>query len=542
MKTHFSIIIILLVISCVRNKDTEPPFQSNKVLSDIDTELTDWYMASPKDSLVGIAMDSATYYISKLPQKPTEIIVALIDAPVDIYHEELIDMVYTNPNEIPDNNIDDDNNGYIDDIHGWNYLGSRNGKTISVGNFQPARILRGFMKKYNVSKVSDLLGKQTKDSMLISVLLNNMKQGIQDAEKTIAWATELRNDYYKAIEDFPGAFENPDFIESLPQQVSNTSELQNSIDFIKMATRYRITIQDINNLIDIAYSEKLLSNSLTYDPYLEIDDSPDVLTYNGYGNNKVWENSGKSMHGTQTSGLIVAKRNNGIGIKGISNNIKLMPLSIMPIGAPRDKDFINAVQYAVDNGARIINYSISTYHLEHQESYFKAVEYAHKNNVLFVTSAGNENLDLDIKENVTYPSGYSLDAGERLNTFISVGAANKVANESLKWSRSCYGKNNVDIFAPGAEMITTNPTEGKYFSLNGTSLSASVTSGVAAMVLSYYPDLTAAEIKNILLSTATTYDTPVKVNDTLVRFNELSRCGGVINAFEALKMAKNMSD
>ncbi len=219
-----------------------------------------------------------------------------------------------------------------------------------------------------------------------------------------------------------------------------------------------------------------------------------------------------------------------------------MPLSIMPIGAPRDKDFINAVQYAVDNGARIINYSISTYHLEHKESYFKAVEYAHKNNVLFVTSAGNENLDLDIKENVNYPNGYSLDSGERLNTFISVGAANKVANESLKWSRSCYGKNNVDIFAPGAEMITTNPTEGKYFSLNGTSLSASVTSGVAAMVLSYYPDLTAAEIKNILLSTATIYDTPVKVNDTLVRFNELSRCGGVINAFEALKMAKNMSD
>ncbi len=289
MKAHFPIIIILLVVSCARNNEAKQAFQNNKTLSDVDTELTDWYMASPKDSLVGIAMDSATYYISKLPQKPTEIIVALIDAPVDIYHEELIDMVYTNPNEIPNNNIDDDNNGYIDDIHGWNYLGSRNGKTISVGNFQPVRILRGLMKKYNVSKVSDLIGKQTKDSMLISVLLNNMKQGIQNAEKTIAWATELRNNYYKAIEDFPGAFENPDFIESLPQQVSNTSELQNSIDFIKMATRYKITIQDINNLIDIAYSEKLLSNSLTYDPYLEIDDSPDVLAYNGYGNNKVWE-------------------------------------------------------------------------------------------------------------------------------------------------------------------------------------------------------------------------------------------------------------
>lgn len=535
---YFSSIICL--IQC--NSKTEGGQIKNIGLTTmLDNEYINWYHRTPNDSMAGIAMDKAYEYVSN--QKPKKkIIVALIDSQLDIYHEELRGAIYINPDEIPGNNLDDDNNGYIDDINGWNYLGTTKGGSIEVGNFQTTRIIRALQRKYGILDLKSFSIEDNNDSALLQSAIEDSKYGIERAQRFIDWAKNLKNLYFEAQERYSYVFVDKSYTLNILDSVVPKDEQEKKVlDNIRYLNKNNLSLEDINSLIEDAYARKYICYNLAYNPYAAIDSIPETLSYTGYGHGRVADNPIRKKHATQVAGPMMAKRGNLMGIKGVSNNIQLMVLAVIPYGASRDKDFINAVHYAVDNGARIINYSAGDFYLEHEKEFYEAIEYAHKNGVLFVASAGNSNKDIDDPFYYYHPTGNSFSNSTRFNTFIKVGGINPEIGTKLKTKASNYGKKNVDIFAPGAYIKTTNATQSKYIVLGGTSIASSITSGVAAFILSYYPELSAAQIKDILLSSSTKYDKAVIIKDsTVINFKELSRSGGVINAYNAIRMAEEV--
>jgi subtilisin family serine protease len=242
------------------------------------------------------------------------------------------------------------------------------------------------------------------------------------------------------------------------------------------------------------------------------------------------------------SGIIAANRENNIGIKGILQNVKIMPLNISYSGDENDKDIAMAIYYAVDNGAKVINMSFGKEFSLHKEWVFEAFKYAEKHNVLLIHCSGNNSFNVD--ENSYYPSDVTYDGStEVCGNFINVGSISSRLDSTFVSAFSNYGKQNVDLFAPGEEIYTT--TSGNaYMSDSGTSLAGPMVSGTAALIWSYYPKLTVQELKQIILESGTAYDIEVIVSgtkDKKVPFSELSKSGKVLNVYNAMQMAEKMS-
>jgi cell wall-associated protease len=247
-------------------------------------------------------------------------------------------------------------------------------------------------------------------------------------------------------------------------------------------------------------------------------------------------------HATQVSGLIAGNRKNDIGIKGFSDAIKIMPVVMVAAGgSEHDKDVALAIRYAVDNGARVINMSFGKTLSLHEDWVIDAIKYAEKKDVLLIGGAGNDAESIDIVSN--YPLDYNEDTGKEFcSNFISVGATTSIPNENFLASFTDYGKKNVDIFAPGQDLYTTDATRG-YVRNRGTSLACAITSGTAALIRSYYPKLTAPQVKQIILDSGVSYDIEVIVpgtKDKKVKFSELSKSGKVVNVYNAMVMASRI--
>lgn len=217
-----------------------------------------------------------------------------------------------------------------------------------------------------------------------------------------------------------------------------------------------------------------------------------------------------------------------------------MPLSISAFGDEHDKDISLAIRYAVDNGAKVINMSFGKEFSLYKEWVFDAIKYADKNNVLIVSSAGNDGRNLNTSE--VYPNDSDINQNEVADNFLLVGASNYNINSKMVPRFSNYGSNNVDVFAPGRKTYSTSAKKEKYETVaGGTSTSSAITSGVAALLRSHYPNLTASQIKHILMDSGVKYTFPVKIRDTLLPFNKLSKSGKIINAYNALIMADSIS-
>ncbi len=539
MRNFLFPIFLALVLSCTKSqKDDSPNIPSNFAN---DLEFTEWYHNSPTDSTSGIDLERANTLISdSLEQK--EIIVAIIDGVVDIGHQELKNSIYINPLEIENNGIDDDNNGYIDDIHGWNFFGNKDGNYVDYGTFSYIQVLKEIKEKYELKDLDSSLIPNKDDRELFNLVLDEKTGGIDYGQTVIDWAINHRDNYYEAHQLFNFLFLNKNYsLKDLDTIKPSNENDQKVLSTLKYFKRYGVTIDRINQMIADAYARKYIINNEDYDPYKYIDSFPKNPDFRNYGNPYIGVYPNKYGHGTQVAGVISATRNNGIGIKGVSNKIKLMILETIPTYSERPKDFYNAVKYAVDNGAKIINYSSSKYLFADSLLYNKAVEYASNNNVLFVTSAGNNGLNNDLAENLTYPHGKSIDGRSKLN-FLMVGASTKNINIDLKASFSNYGKNSVDIFAPGMDIKTTDVYENQYINIGGSSLSSALVTGVAAIIWSCYPNLKASQVKEIILLSGKTYDIDINTNEGKKKFTEISRSGAVINAYEALLLAKKYSE
>lgn len=481
------------------------------------------------DTIPGMSIDKAYTFLKG--KKGIEVIVGVVDSGTDLKHEDLIAVAWINKNEIPNNGKDDDNNGYVDDINGWNFLGP-----IYKENAEVERILKNpkLVDEATYKIIKNAQDKKTTEASANKFRFNQMLQAVQFADKTIV-------DYLKK-KDY-----TKDDVEKIK---SEEMAVMQSVNIAKQIFGFGLSsmkdgIAEIKREIKIV-EETINENNLKTDYRKALGDNAQDFSTKFYGDNKTSPTTKEEAHGTHVSGIIGAVRNNGIGMNGITNNIRIMAVRTVPDGDEYDKDVALAIRYAVDNGAKIINASFGKSYSPNSQWVYDAIKYAAEKDVLIVHAAGNDGKNIDVESN--FPNDSKQPNIEISDNYISIGAISSNYNENLPADFSNYGKTNVDIFAPGVQIYSTIP-ENEYEYFNGTSMAAPSTAGVAALIRSYYPKLSAKQVKHIIMNSGTKIDLEVikpgsfseeNPKGLKVPFSELSVTGRIVNAYNALKMADKM--
>ncbi|MBN2274288.1 MAG: S8 family serine peptidase [Bacteroidales bacterium] len=537
---HFSRISFIFFSSAVF---AGGPFAS---LDSLDTKQINWYNLDPvNDNVQGASVDKAYNEIIQNLAPRKKVVVAIIDGGVDIYHAELEGKIWTNQDEIPGNGTDDDQNGYVDDYHGWNFLGNRDGENIHFENYEYVRIYKQYDSLYKDIKTINELPEAER---------NTYRYYIASREKYRRERTKYETEKYY-IEFFESAWDDAvrtvkvylDKDTLVPADLvhinTNIDSVRKSVEFLSYVYQNGLTPESIkeykqNNSNNL---NKKLNPDVNYRAILS--DDPTDIGDTDYGNNDVKGPS--SEHGTFVSGIIAASRDNGTGINGIAENTEIMILRAVPDGDEYDKDIALAILYAVDNGADIINMSFGKGFSPQKKFVDEALQYAGEKNVLVIHSAGNDANDID--ETMQYPTKAFSD-GTMASNYITVGATTGIPDEFFVADFSNFGRKNVDVFAPGVDIVSLYP-EDKYNLASGTSFSGPVVSGVAALVWSYYPELQASEIKDIILQSAARFE-KLKVyypadegkRNKKTKFRRLSQTGGIVNAYNAMKLAEKVAE
>lgn len=506
-----------------------------------------WFNLDPsKDKVNGVSTER-TYEELLKGKKSTTIIVGVLDSGVDYFHEDLKDVMWTNPGEIAGNGIDDDKNGYVDDIHGWNFIGGKDGKNVERDNLELTRLYRFYKPKYEGKQESDFKSKQEKQECKLFQQLKND----YEKEKGEYSAT------YNQIKFIKEAFDT--MLKELKEQgvekvdaeaVKNYEPKDQKGKQAKFFASQMLgrapgaSMDDVMENIEEGYDQ--YDNMVNY--ALNLDFDPRLIIGDDYNNSneRIYGNGDCkgpfSFHGTHVAGIIAASRKNGVGMDGIADNVKIMSVRCVPNGDERDKDVANAIRYAVDNGATILNMSFGKKYSWDKKVVDEAVKYAESKGVLLIHAAGNDALNID--EVTHFPCKKFENSKKEAGNFIDVSALNWEQGERLAAPFSNYGKRTSDIFSPGVDIYSTAP-EGKYKDASGTSMAAPVVAGVAAVLKSYYPELTAKQIKKILVNSSRKEFKDSKVikpgtKDELIEFEELTKTAGVVNLYEAVKMAQGM--
>ena len=516
------------------------------------TDIKNWYQRDPqKDTFYGISLNK-TYNLLK-GKKSTPIIVAVIDSGIDTTHEDLKKILWTNTGEIPGNGKDDDGNGYVDDIHGWNFLGNKDGSNLKKDIDEKTRVYYRFKEKFDGREIDttqltvdekwqyrewqkaaqqmNVDPDEKMQVMMLGVLAKSLKKNDAIIRTEIGKETYTRDELEKfEPQTQKGKQAKMGFITCL--KMLNVEEDQTNQDLIHELDEYvsgKKTSIDAKEIAPPDYRAQTVK-----DNYYEITDK-------FYGNNDVM--GPDPMHGTHVSGIIAAQRGNDVGIDGIADNVKIMMIRAVPDGDEYDKDVALAIVYAVDNGAKIINMSFGKSFSPEKKWVDEAIRYAESKDVLLVHAAGNESHNVDQVDN--FPNPNLITFNTKATNFITVGASGdpRVAAGKLVADFSNYGKATVDVFAPGVKIYSTLPGGDKYGYLNGTSFSSPIVAGIATLIRSYYPNLTAEQVKFAIDKSAET-PTDIKVmvpgTDSTTTLNQLSQTGGFVNAYTALEVASTL--
>jgi subtilisin family serine protease len=501
-----------------------------------------WHTLDLKtDGFYGISLKQA--YLFLKGKKSKTVIVTTIDSGIDTLQNDLKSILWINPKEIPNNGIDDDHDGFVDDVHGWDFLGGKGGKVDFTETTEEVRQYHKLKGKY--AAVAAAPAGQEKEFAFWETVKANYDSTMSKSQTEIKDLTMEVNvlsatNYYIKRE-----------LKLKSDQTFNVADLkriQTANDTINQSKTVWESVfsqigEDTNNakvLKDITEEYAKQNNNITPDLDARariVGDDPDVNDGKPYGNN-VLKNADAS-HGTGVAGLIGAVRNNGYGIDGVADNVRIMSIKAVPNGDEYDKDIANAIHFAVDHGAKIINMSFGKKISPHKDWVDEAFKYAASKDVLLVQASGNDNQDVDARPE--FPNDTYLD-GSTTDNVISVGASGPKPDTTLAASFSNYGKIHVDVFAPGVK-VTSIDTDTEFNTADGTSFSAPIVSGIAALCLEYYPDLSAKQLKQIILESATPV-TGRLVNKPgtkeRVEFTTLSKTGGIVNAYKALEIASKM--
>ncbi|MCC3153092.1 S8 family peptidase [Hymenobacter sp. BT770] len=511
-----------------------------------DLSSAQWYLKDPTlDKVPGVGATRVYNEILKT-LTPQPVVVAVIDSGIDTAHVDLKTVLWTNPKEIPNNGIDDDKNGYVDDVHGWNFLGGPDGRNVNAETLEMTRIVAAGRKRFKGKTAATVKPTERTDFALYT-----------KAEKAYSARLKEETERSEQVESMTGPLTM--MVDNLKQALGVTTLDTTALRTIKTddpnlrrATAGMLEMMRqtgaadtdalLKELSEGAKQERsMLDNSLNlkFNPRADIvKDNPNDVTERYYGNNDL--HGPDPMHGTHVSGIIAAVRDNQLGVQGIAPNpVRIMVVRAVPDGDERDKDVANAIRYAVDNGAQIINMSFGKEFSPQRQAVEAAFKYAASKNVLLVHAAGNENANLDVTSN--YPASFYINKTTVPN-LLTVGASGPRDNAQLPANFSNYSKRAVDVFAPGMSIFSTLPGS-KFGNESGTSMASPVTAGVAAVLKSYFPKLTAADLKRIIMQSARVHHTKVQVpgTDKMVDFSTLSVTGGVVDLYEAVRLAQKAS-
>jgi len=496
-----------------------------------------WFNLDPQiDKVRGVSTERA--YNELLPNKKSKtVIVAIIDSGVDIEHEDLKDKIWTNEDEIAGNGIDDDKNGYIDDVHGWNFIGNPNGEVVSHDNLELTRLYIKYKKVYDGKSATDFKGKKLDEYNLYQELKTEYEKELEQAKQMVAMLNNFMTAYNEAdvaVKKFLNKDEYTN--EEVQALVTEDAEITKAKQILGTIASMNIGINDIKDGLE-HYDNQLKYNlNVDFDPRNIVGDDYNNTSEKFYGNTNLIGSD--ASHGTHVAGIVGANRNNEIGMKGIANDIKIMVIRTVPDGDERDKDVANSVYYAVNNGAKIINMSFGKAYSPNKAVVDAAFKYAEKKGVLLVHAAGNDGQNNDVKKN--FPNARYLKSKKTCKTWIEVGASSW-EDEDFAAGFSNYGQKTVDVFAPGVQIYSSIPGS-LYKNNDGTSMASPVVAGLAALVLSYYPNLTAIQLKEIILKSVSDFGSakvtsPGSKGDK-TDFRNLSVTGGIVNAYNALKLAE----
>lgn len=509
-----------------------------------------WHLKdAATDTLHGISLDKAYDYLKGKKSKP--IIVAVLDSGIDTLHEDLKPILWRNPKEIPGNGKDDDGNGYVDDVYGWNFLGNKNGEMVSKASSEAARIYHKYKDKYE-GKTIDVAALSAEEKTEYQTWKKASEKITPKADEQmnaafIEIALSSIKKYDKAIK---ADWKKDEYtIDELQEYTPTTSQGKQAragyLGYMRLLTfeGSSTNTQIISDMEEYTESKRAAFSAKETPPVdvrKVIGDNYADINDKYYGNSNVM--GGGPVHGTHVSGIIAAVRNNGIGMDGVADNVRLMMVRTVPNGDEYDKDVALAIRYAVDNGAKIINMSFGKDFSPEKKWVDDAIKYAEAHDVLLVHAAGNDGENLE--EIPSYPEPYYSNSTARASNYITVGASTDPRFKG-DWVAdfSNYGNKTVNVFAPGEKIYSTLPGGNKYGNQQGTSMAAPVVSGLAALIWSYFPNLTAQQVKEAIENTASKVEVavnrPGSKDDT--KLSEISSSGGIINAYEAVKYAEALS-
>jgi subtilisin family serine protease len=516
--------------------------------------LKGWHLKDlKKDSFYGISLDEAYLFVKDKKSKP--VIVAVIDSGVDTAHEDLRNILWHNPKEIPGNGIDDDGNGYVDDVYGWNFLGNKDGKNLKKAADEKTRLYHRYKNQFSGKSIREdslppndkatyeLWSKAAREMnggadehvelMFLEVALKTtrkhdkvlreeMKQEeytceqVEKFQPATGAAKQAKLGYLTSMKmlGFEGDDKNTSILAELDEYVSSKKEAAEAKDLAPPDYRATVIKDDYYNINDRYYG------------------NGDVMGPN-------------PLHGTHVSGIIAAQRDNNLGVDGVANNVKIMMVRAIPDGDEYDKDVALAIKYAVDNGAKVINMSFGKAFSPEKKWVDEAIQYAELKDVLLVHAAGNESTNVDEKEN--FPNASLQEFNKKAANFINVGASSdpRIGDGRIVADFSNYGHQNVDVLAPGVKIYSTLPGKRDYGFLKGTSMASPVVAGIAALIRSYYPELSARQVKYAIEKSASSCsDSTLRVikpgTKEITTLATICETGGFVNALTALQIADTL--
>ncbi len=516
-------------------------------------DLKGWQFLDPStDHYFGISLNQTYQFLQGKKSKP--VIVAVIDSGVDTTHEDLKNILWHNPNEIPGNGIDDDHNGYVDDVYGWNFLGNKNGENLVKDIDERTRVYYNFKSRFDGKNLNEdslsLFEKEQYRTWLKAAQAIQPNGQDQMELSMIEMAVKMlkKNDLILQKDLGKSEYTPSDLEQLTPSSNDGKHAKLAYLTFLKLINidediKNTALLEELQNELE---SKRQTVNALTTNPpkYRDSVIKDDYYNINDrfYGNPDVM--GGSPMHGTHVTGIIAAQRDNNIGTQGVANNVKVMMIRAVPDGDEYDKDVALAIKYAVDNGAKVINMSFGKGYSPEKKWVDEAVHYAEMKDVLIVHAAGNEATDVDTTDN--YPNPNLLEFKSTASNFITVGASSDthIGNGEMIATFSNYGPKQVNVFAPGTKIYSTLPGGSEYGFLQGTSMASPVVAGVAALLRSYYPGLSAQQIKYVIEKSATRLPDSIKITTpgtgTPVTMNDLCTSGGFLNAYGAIQLAATL--
>ncbi|REH56232.1 subtilase family protein [Tenacibaculum gallaicum] len=527
----YSAIAVATLASCKTVSNIPVPTGSNTVVNipAKKAELTDYekenwqHLDLATDTIPGMSVNKAYEFLKG--KKSVQVVVGIVDSGTDLKHEDLVDVAWVNTKEVAGDGIDNDKNGYVDDINGWNFLGD------------------AYKEHLEYERI--LMRPSIADAETLAEAKAYQAEKIKEAKTNEQRYSQILAAVSKSDEELTKYFNKSDYtIEEIEAINTSNSNLLLAIETAKRMNGFGLSLskakKEITSLLEKA-KKTIKGDNLKTDYRTVVgDDAYDINDKPGYGNGNTGHTVKDEAHGSHVSGIVGATRNNGKGMNGVADNVKIMAVRSVSEGDEYDKDVALGIRYAVDNGAKVINGSFGKGFSPNKKWVYDAIKYAASKDVLVVIAAGNDGKNIDVEK--TFPNDTPDLENEITDNVLTIGAMSAKYTEELPATFSNYGKNNVDVFAPGVKIYSTFPDD-TYESISGTSMASPAAAGVAALVRSYYPELTASQVKHILMNSGTKIDLEVVkpgTRDEMVPFSELSVSGRVVNAYNAVRMADRM--